>query len=44
MSTRASDSESIEPPHPRDAFALHGHAEAEQEMLQAYRSGRMPHA
>ena len=30
MSPRASDSEEIEAPHPRDAFALHGHAEAEK--------------
>ena len=44
MSPRASDSEAAEAPHPRDAFALHGHAEAEYEMLQAYRGGRMPHA
>jgi DNA polymerase III subunit delta' len=44
MSPRARGSESIEVPHPRDVLALHGHAEAEQEMLQAYRSKRMPHA
>jgi DNA polymerase-3 subunit delta' len=44
MSPRASDSEAAEAPHPRDAFALHGHAEAEHEMLRAYRGGRMPHA
>src|ERR1700749_3355537 len=44
MSPRASDNDASEAPHPRYAFALHGHAEAEQEMLQAYRGGRMPHA
>ncbi|MBV9239343.1 MAG: DNA polymerase III subunit delta', partial [Xanthobacteraceae bacterium] len=44
MSPRTSDNESDEAPHPRDAFALHGHAEAEHDMLQAYRGGRMPHA
>jgi DNA polymerase-3 subunit delta' len=44
MSPRARDSEEVEAPHPRDVLTLHGHAEAEQEMLQAYRSRRMPHA
>ncbi len=44
MSRRASESEAAEAPHPRDVFALYGHADAEQEMLQAYRSGRLPHA
>jgi DNA polymerase III subunit delta' len=31
-------------PHPREAQELIGHADAEQTMLDAYRSGRMPHA
>lgn len=30
--------------HPRETFALFGHAEAELEFLAAYASGRMPHA
>jgi DNA polymerase-3 subunit delta' len=30
--------------HPRETRALISHAEAEQTMLDAYRSGRMPHA
>jgi DNA polymerase-3 subunit delta' len=44
MSPRASDNEPVEAPHPRDVLAFHGHGAAEQEFLQAYRSGRMPHA
>jgi DNA polymerase-3 subunit delta' len=31
-------------PHPRETAALFGHAEAEQTLLEAYRSGRIPHA
>jgi DNA polymerase III subunit delta' len=31
-------------PHPRETRELIRHAEAEQTMLEAYRSGRMPHA
>jgi DNA polymerase-3 subunit delta' len=31
-------------PHPRETRALISHADAEQVMLEAYRSGRMPHA
>jgi DNA polymerase-3 subunit delta' len=31
-------------PHPRDVHDLIGHADAEQTMLDAYRSERMPHA
>jgi DNA polymerase-3 subunit delta' len=31
-------------PHPRQSSALFGHAEAEQVLLDAYRSGRIPHA
>jgi DNA polymerase-3 subunit delta' len=34
----------VEPPHPRETTALFGHAEAEQALLEAYRSGRIPHA
>jgi DNA polymerase-3 subunit delta' len=30
--------------HPRDTLTLHGHAEAERTLLDAYRSGRIPHA
>ena len=30
-------------PHPREAAALFGHAEAEKELLDAYRQGRMHH-
>jgi len=31
-------------PHPRETSVLFGHAEAEQTLLDAYRSGRIPHA
>lgn len=31
-------------PHPRDVAALYGHAEAEQTLLNAYRSGQIAHA
>ncbi|HVV43507.1 MAG TPA: DNA polymerase III subunit delta', partial [Nitrobacter sp.] len=31
-------------PHPRETTALFGHSEAEQLLLNAYRSGRIPHA
>ena len=31
-------------PHPRETAALLGHAEAERILLDAYRSGRIPHA
>ena len=37
-------SEENEIPHPRETLSLHGHAEAEQAFLDAYRAGRMPHA
>jgi len=30
--------------HPREATQLFGHADAEQNLLEAYRNGRMPHA
>jgi DNA polymerase-3 subunit delta' len=32
------------PPHPRETTVLFGHGEAEQALLEAYRSGRIPHA
>lgn len=31
-------------PHPRATLALFGHAEAERALLEAYKSGRVPHA
>jgi DNA polymerase III subunit delta' len=31
-------------PHPRETFDLFGHREAERALLDAYRSGRIPHA
>ncbi len=31
-------------PHPRDTHVLFGHAQAERALLEAYRSGRVPHA
>ncbi len=31
-------------PHPRDTHKLAGHREAELQLLEAYRSGRLPHA
>jgi DNA polymerase III subunit delta' len=33
-----------EAPHPRETTVLFGHGEAEQTLLEAYRSGRIPHA
>ncbi|RFB80545.1 DNA polymerase III subunit delta' [Methylovirgula sp. 4M-Z18] len=33
-----------EAPHPRDTLSLSGHQEAEVQLLDAYRSGRLPHA
>ena len=38
------DDDIAEVPHPRETFALFGHAEAEQTLLAAYRGGRIPHA
>ena len=38
------DDFATETPHPRETFALFGHAEAEQTLLKAYRGGRIPHA
>ena len=40
----AKDSTDSELQHPRVSTALFGHAEAEQTLLDAYRSGRVPHA
>ena len=34
----------IATPHPRETTAMFGHREAEQILLEAYRSGRIPHA
>ena len=34
----------ISVPHPRETAALFGHREAETALLNAYRSGRIPHA
>jgi DNA polymerase III subunit delta' len=31
-------------PHPRESFALVGHAEAERALLEAYKANRLPHA
>ncbi|MDI3471535.1 MAG: DNA polymerase III delta prime subunit [Pseudolabrys sp.] len=31
-------------PHPRETFALFGHADAERILLDSYKTGRMPHA
>jgi DNA polymerase-3 subunit delta' len=36
--------EDTDPPHPRETTVLFGHAEPEQVLLEAYRSGRIPHA
>ncbi len=43
MSARKDDDESSVPA-PRETTALFGHGEAEQQLLSAYRGGRMPHA
>lgn len=39
-----SDAGDLQAPHPRETGALIGHREAEQGLLAAYRSGRIPHA
>ncbi|MGZ5829344.1 MAG: DNA polymerase III subunit delta' [Xanthobacteraceae bacterium] len=44
MAAARSKSDGVEAPHPRENFALYGHAAAEQQFLAAYRTGRMPHA
>jgi DNA polymerase-3 subunit delta' len=38
------DHETDEAPHPRQTTVLFGHADSERTLLDAYRSGRMPHA
>jgi DNA polymerase-3 subunit delta' len=38
------DADGPEPPHPRETTAWFGHAEAERTLLEAFRSGRIPHA
>jgi DNA polymerase-3 subunit delta' len=42
--SRSADTDDGTIRHPRAASELHGHAEAEQTLLDAYRSGRIPHA
>src|SRR5437763_16659970 len=42
MSVEKSDN--LEPARPRETSVLYGHGEAEQALLDAYRSGRFPHA
>ncbi len=43
MSPRKVEAE-ISVPHPRETSALFGHREAETALLNAYKSGRIPHA
>jgi DNA polymerase III subunit delta' len=43
MSARQVETQ-ISPPHPRETTVLFGHREAETALLNAYRSGRIPHA
>ncbi|MBI5260232.1 MAG: DNA polymerase III subunit delta' [Bradyrhizobium sp.] len=43
MSARQTERE-VSIPHPRETSALFGHREAETALLNAYRSGRIPHA
>src|ERR1700761_6670350 len=42
--SRQDEEDEAEAPHPRAATALFGHQTAEQAMLAAYRSRRVPHA
>jgi DNA polymerase III subunit delta' len=42
--SRADEDDEAEAPHPRAVTTLFGHQAAEQAMLAAYRSGRVPHA
>ena len=44
MSRDEADDDDLTFPHPREAVNLRGHAAAELAILDAYRSGRMPHA
>jgi DNA polymerase-3 subunit delta' len=43
MSPRQTETQ-ISTPHPRETFDLFGHRDAEAALLNAYRSGRIPHA
>jgi DNA polymerase III subunit delta' len=43
MSARQVETQGI-PPHPRETTVLFGHRDAEAALLNAYRSGRVPHA
>jgi len=43
MSPRQTEAE-ISAPHPRETHMLYGHREAEAALLNAYKSGRIPHA
>src|SRR5437764_10055949 len=43
MAQKANDEETDESPHPRETALLFGHTAAENALLTAYRSGRMPH-
>jgi DNA polymerase III subunit delta' len=38
------DEHTVEPLHPRETQDFFGHGEAERELLEAYRGGRIPHA
>jgi DNA polymerase-3 subunit delta' len=40
----AADDAADEPSPPRATTVLYGHAEAERTLLEAYQSGRLPHA
>ncbi len=42
--TAADTDSDLTAPHPRNSFEFFGHADAEQALLEAYGSGRMPHA
>lgn len=44
MKTTAADSDEDGIKHPRQSSVLFGHGDAEQALLEAYRSGRIPHA
>lgn len=44
MASKADNDVPAEAPHPRATTLLVGHAEAERTLLDAYRSGRIPHA
>src|ERR1700748_3849481 len=43
MSPRQTEAE-VSAPHPRETSMLSGHREAEAALLNAYKSGRIPHA